>query len=47
AISEKDNLTQQNASLVEEDTAAAESLQVQGARLSEAEDVFRMHKHSM
>lgn len=40
-------MTQQNASLVEEASAAALSLEEQAARLTEAVDVFRLHKHSV
>lgn len=47
AISEMDKVTQQNASLVEEASAAAVSLEEQAARLTEAVDVFRLHKHSV
>ncbi|MEY7899900.1 Tar ligand binding domain-containing protein [Escherichia coli] len=47
AISEIDKVTQQNASLVEEASAAALSLEEQAARLTEAVDVFRLHKHSV
>jgi len=42
AISEMDNVTQQNASLVEESSAAASSLEEQAARLTEAVGVFRL-----
>ncbi|ADO48499.1 methyl-accepting chemotaxis protein [[Enterobacter] lignolyticus] len=42
AISEMDNVTQQNASLVEESSAAALSLEEQAARLTEAVGVFRL-----
>lgn len=42
-----DKVTQQNASLVEEASAAAVSLEEQAARLTEAVDVFRLHKHSV
>ena len=47
AISEMDKVTQQNASLVEEASAAALSLEEQAARLTEAVDVFRLNKHSV
>ncbi|RZM85574.1 MULTISPECIES: methyl-accepting chemotaxis protein [unclassified Escherichia] len=47
AISEMDKVTQQNASLVEEASAAAVSLEEQAARLTEAVDVFRLKKHSV
>lgn len=42
AISEMDKVTQQNASLVEEASAAAASLEEQAARLTEAVDTFRL-----
>jgi methyl-accepting chemotaxis protein len=42
AISEMDRTTQQNAALVEESAAAAESLREQAARLVEAVSVFRL-----
>ncbi|EFL3766369.1 methyl-accepting chemotaxis protein Trg [Escherichia coli] len=47
AISEMDKVTQQNASLVEEASAAAVSLEEQAARLTEAMDVFRLNKQSV
>ncbi|EPD9715262.1 methyl-accepting chemotaxis protein Trg [Shigella flexneri] len=47
AISEMDKVTQQNASLVEEASAAAVSLEEQAARLTEAVNVFRLNKHSV
>ena len=47
AISEMDKVTQQNASLVEEASAAAVSLEEQAARLTEAVDVFRLNKHTV
>ncbi len=47
AISEMDKVTQQNASLVEEASTAALSLEEQAARLTEAVDVFRLNKHSV
>ncbi|MBM7353227.1 methyl-accepting chemotaxis protein [Lelliottia amnigena] len=43
AISEMDKVTQQNASLVEEASAAAASLEEQGARLTEAVGAFRLN----
>ena len=43
AVTEMDNVTQQNASLVEEASAAASSLEEQAARLTEAVGVFRIH----
>ena len=42
AIAEMDNVTQQNASLVEEASAAAVSLEEQAARLNEAVGAFRL-----
>ncbi len=42
AVSEMDRTTQQNAALVEESAAAAESLKEQAARLVEAVSVFRL-----
>ena len=42
AISEMDKVTQQNASLVEEASAAAASLEEQAARLTEAVGAFRL-----
>ena len=42
AIHEMDNVTQQNASLVEEASAAAVSLEEQAARLTEAVGAFRL-----
>jgi methyl-accepting chemotaxis protein len=42
AILEMDDVTQQNASLVEEAAAAAESMRLQAARLSEVVGVFRI-----
>ena len=42
AITEMDNVTQQNASLVEEASAAAASLEEQAARLTEAVGAFRV-----
>jgi len=42
AITEMDNVTQQNASLVEEASAAAGSLEEQAARLTEAVGAFRL-----
>ncbi len=43
AISEMDRVTQQNASLVEEASAVAASLEEQAARLTQAVDAFRLH----
>ena len=42
AISQMDNVTQQNAGLVEEAAAASEALQTQAARLAELVSVFRL-----
>jgi methyl-accepting chemotaxis protein len=42
AVSQLDQVTQQNAALVEESAAAAESLRVQAARLAETVAVFRL-----
>ncbi|EBR4391476.1 HAMP domain-containing protein [Salmonella enterica] len=42
AISEMDKVTQQNASLVEEESAAAASLEEQAARLTQAVDAFHL-----
>lgn len=44
AITEMDNVTQQNASLVEEASAAAASLEEQAARLTQAVGAFRLQK---
>jgi len=44
AISEMDHVTQQNAALVEEAAAAAESLQTQASQLSGLVAVFTLHK---
>lgn len=43
AITEMDNVTQQNASLVEEASAAAASLEAQAARLTDAVGTFRLY----
>ena len=43
AVTEMDNVTQQNASLVEEASAAASSLEEQAARLTQAVAVFRLN----
>ncbi len=42
AVTQLDQMTQQNAALVEQSAAAAESLQEQAARLSEAVKVFNL-----
>lgn len=47
AISEMDKVTQQNASLVEEASAAATSLEEQAARLTEAVGTFRLQGGSV
>jgi len=43
SVVQLDKMTQQNAALVEESAAAAESLKDQTARLSQAVSVFRLH----
>ncbi|KQW01572.1 methyl-accepting chemotaxis protein [Rhizobacter sp. Root1221] len=43
AVTQLDDMTQQNAALVEESAAAAESLRGQSGRLQEAIAVFRLH----
>ena len=43
AITEMDNVTQQNAALVEEAAAAAGSLQEQAANLAEAVSIFKLN----
>ena len=43
SVSQLDHMTQQNAALVEQSAAAAESLKDQTARLSQAVSVFRLH----
>jgi len=47
AITQMDGVTQQNAALVEEAAAAAQSLQDQAARLNEAVAVFRLNSDSL
>jgi methyl-accepting chemotaxis protein len=42
AVAQLDQTTQQNAALVEEASAASESLKVHGARLLESVAVFRL-----
>ncbi|MHB1354060.1 MAG: methyl-accepting chemotaxis protein, partial [Thiobacillus sp.] len=42
AVGQMDEMTQQNAALVEEAAAAAESLQEQAARLADAVSVFKL-----
>lgn len=46
AVSEMDGVTQQNASLVQEASAAAASLEEQAARLTQAVAVFRLDAHT-
>jgi len=43
AVTEMDNVTQQNASLVEEASAAAASLEDQAGKLTQAVAAFRLH----
>ena len=45
-MSELDETTQQNAALVEQSAAAAESLKEQAKRLSQAVAVFRLEAHA-
>jgi uncharacterized phage infection (PIP) family protein YhgE len=45
AITQIDEMTQQNAALVEEAAAASESLRQQAGALSEAVAVFTLHEH--
>jgi methyl-accepting chemotaxis protein len=45
AITQLDQMTQQNAALVEESAAAAESLKEQAGRLSQVVGTFRLHGH--
>lgn len=42
AVTEMDNVTQQNASLVEEASSAAASLEEQAARLTQAVSAFKL-----
>jgi methyl-accepting chemotaxis protein len=42
AVADLDKMTQQNAALVEQSTAAAESLREQASRLSEVVSTFRL-----
>jgi methyl-accepting chemotaxis protein len=44
AINQMDNVTQQNAALVEQAAAAADALQQQAARLNEAVSIFKLHE---
>ncbi|HEX7639635.1 MAG TPA: methyl-accepting chemotaxis protein [Burkholderiaceae bacterium] len=44
AVSQLDQMTQQNAALVEESAAAAESLKAQARRLSDVVEVFRLER---
>ena len=45
AIAQLDQMTQQNAALVEESAAAADSLKEQAQRLSQVVGTFRLHGH--
>jgi methyl-accepting chemotaxis protein len=45
SVSQLDQMTQQNAALVEQSAAAAESLRQQAGRLQEAVAMFRLHGH--
>ena len=45
AVNQLDQVTQQNAALVEESAAAAESLKVQAAQLAQVVSVFRLSAH--
>jgi len=47
AVSQLDQMTQQNAALVEESAAAAESLQDQAQRLSGIIGTFRLSGHGL
>ncbi|MFC0253016.1 methyl-accepting chemotaxis protein [Massilia consociata] len=47
AIGQMDQVTQQNAALVEESAAAATSMQEQAAKLAEVVGVFKLDAHSM
>jgi methyl-accepting chemotaxis protein-2 (aspartate sensor receptor) len=44
SVGQLDRMTQQNAALVEQSAAAAESLKDQSVRLSQAVSVFRLHE---
>jgi methyl-accepting chemotaxis protein len=44
AVSQLDQVTQQNAALVEESAAAADSLKQQAGRLAEVVSVFKLHQ---
>jgi methyl-accepting chemotaxis protein len=46
AVTQLDQMTQQNAALVEESAAAAESLKEQAVRLAEVVDTFRLEGHA-
>ncbi|MBV8500642.1 MAG: MCP four helix bundle domain-containing protein [Paucibacter sp.] len=46
AVSQLDRVTQQNAALVEESAAAAESLKLQAQRMSEVVGVFKLSRHA-
>lgn len=47
AVSQMDQVTQQNAALVEESAAAAESLKLQAAQLVQAMAVFKLPKKDL
>jgi len=46
AVSQLDQMTQQNAALVEQSAAAAQSLKEQAARLAETVQVFQLGAHA-
>jgi methyl-accepting chemotaxis protein len=46
AVSQLDQMTQQNAALVEQSAAAAESLREQSSKLSEVVAVFKLEAHT-
>jgi methyl-accepting chemotaxis protein len=46
AVTQLDQMTQQNAALVEESAAAAESLKEQAVRLAEVVGTFRLEGHA-
>lgn len=47
AVAELDQMTQQNAALVEESAAAAESLSEQAQRLADVVSTFKLHGHTL
>ena len=47
AVSQLDQMTQQNASLVEQSSAAAESLKEQAGRLAEVVGTFRLQRKTV